>query len=104
MPLSDERYRKSKLKARDCMLRLMRWELRWMRDRSIGSPRAYRFDKKVRAFKSLFDEITPEKYKALNAAQQEGALRGAERWCERGEDVIRPRPRLTHSSRGRFGR
>ena len=91
MPMSDDQLRKTKLKARDDMQRLARWHLRRMREKYIGSPRAFRFDKQIRAFKSLFQEITPEKYKTLDAAQQEGALRGAERWCERDEDVIRQR-------------
>lgn len=91
MPLSDDRYRNGKLKIRDGMQRLVRWHLRRMRDKYIGSPRAFRFDKEIRAFKSLLHEITPEKYKALDAAQQQGALRGALRWCERPEPVIRQR-------------
>ena len=91
MPMSDDQLRKAKLKMRDGMQRLARWHLRRMRNKYIGSPRAYRFDKQVRAFKSLLNEITPEKYKNLDAAQREGALRGAHRWCERTDDVGRQR-------------
>lgn len=97
MPMSEDQLHKSKLKLRDGLQRLTRWYLRRMRNKHIGSPRAYRFDKEVRALKSLFEEITPEKYKTLNAAQQQGALRGAERWCERDEDVIRQRRALRPS-------
>jgi hypothetical protein len=102
MPLSDEQYRKGKLKMRDAMLRLARWQLRSMRNRFIGSPRAYRFDKQFRAFKALFNEITPEKYKTLDAAQQDGALRGAERWCAREERLFRRR-RVLRSSKEPVG-
>ena len=94
MPMNADQLLKAKQKARDDMQRLERWQLRRMREKCIGSPRAFRFDKQIRALKSLLQEITPEKYKTLNAAQREGALRGAERWCERDEAVIRQRRAL----------
>ena len=57
--MSDEKFRKAQLKARDRMMRFTLWKLREMRDKYVGRPRTYRLAKELRALKSLLmDEAT----------------------------------------------